>query len=87
MIEETITDSLGATIELIYETEGDVVKVKNSAVDLDFREVKRLAMFNPNVNLGFETLNNEDDRWGYYSTQETRDRIRLFWETNKVNKD
>lgn len=87
MIEETITDSLGATIELIYETEGDVVKVKNSAVDLDFREVKRLAMFNPEIIIGLETPNNEDDRWGYYSDIYTRSRIRSFWDTNKINKD
>jgi hypothetical protein len=87
MIEETILDSSGSTIELIYDVDNDTVKVKNSAVDTDFREVKRLRMFNPNIVIGLETLNDEDDRWEDYTDFGTRSDIRLFWETHKVNKD
>jgi hypothetical protein len=87
MIEETILDSSGSTIELIYDVDNDFVKIKNSAVDTDFREVKRLRMFNPNIVIGLETPNGEDDRWEDYTDFNTRSKIRLFWDTNKVNKD
>ena len=87
MIEETILDLSGSTIELIYDVDGDVVKIKNSSVDTDFREVKRLNMFNPDIVIGLETPNDEDDKWFEYTDIDTRAIIRLFWETHKVNKD
>jgi hypothetical protein len=87
MIQETIVDSFGNTIELIYDVDNDVVRSKHLAVDSDFREVKRLKMFNPDIVIGLETPNGMDDRWKDYTDQEARSRIRQFWETNKVNKD
>jgi hypothetical protein len=87
MIQETISDLSSNTIELIYDVDNDIVKVKNSGVDTDFREVKRLGMFNPDIVIGLETPNGEDDRWDDYSDINTRNSIRLFWETHKVNKD
>lgn len=87
MIQDTMIDSLGNTIELIYDEVEDVVKVKNSAVDSDFREVKRMAMWNPNVVLELETAGGTDDGWPYYSDEITRYNIRLFWENHKVNQD
>ena len=87
MIEETILDSNGSTIELIYYVENDVVKIKNSVVDIDFREVIRLRMFNPDIVIGLKTPNGEDDGWEDYTDFGTRSKVRLFWETNKVNKD
>ena len=87
MIQETISDSNSNTIELIYDEVNDIVKVKNSGVDTNFREVKRLGMFNPDIVIGLETPNGEDDRWDDYSDINTRNSIRLFWETHKVNKD
>jgi hypothetical protein len=87
MIEETIVDSLGSTIELIYDVGSDTVKVKNSSVDTDFREVRIMEMWRPNIVLELETLNGGDDGWKDYSDENVRSRIRLFWETNKINKD
>jgi len=66
MIEETIVDSLGSTIELIYDVGSDTVKVKNSSVDTDFREVKIMEMWRPNIVLELETLDGGDDRSGHY---------------------
>lgn len=87
MIQDTIIDSLGNTIELIYDEGTDVVKVKNSAVDSDFREVRRMAMWNPNLVLGLETAGGGDDGWNNYSDDISRYHIRLFWESHKVNQD
>ena len=86
MIEKTILDLSGSTIELIYDTDNDIVKIKKLSVDEDFREVKRLNMFNPNIVIGLETPN-DDDGWLDYTDFGTRSDIRLFWETNKINKD
>ena len=87
MIQETIVDSFGSTIELIYDVDNDVVRSKHLSIDSDFREVKRLSMFNPGIVIGLETPNGMDDRWEDYTDQASRSRIREFWETNKVNKD
>ena len=87
MVRDIIVDSLGNTIELIYDDVADVVKVKNSAVDSDFREVRRQAMWNPNLVLELETPEGLDDGWNTYSDEITRYNIRRFWEINKVNKD
>ncbi len=87
MIQDIIVDSLGNTIELIYDEGSDVVKVKNSAVDSDFREVRRMAMWNPNLVLELETDGGVDDGWSDYSDEITRYNIRLFWERNKINQD
>jgi hypothetical protein len=87
MIQETIIDSFENTIELIYNIETDVVKVRNLSVDVDFREVKIMEMWRPNIVLELETLNGGDDGWGDYSDENARSIIRLFWETHKVNKD
>lgn len=87
MIQETIVDSFENTIELIYDIETDVVKVKNSSVDVDFREIKVMEMWKPDVVIELGTLNGEDDGWGNYSDENARSIIRLFWETHKVNKD
>ena len=87
MIQETIVDSFGNTIELIYDVDNDIVRSKHLAVDSDFREVKRLNMFNPDIVIGLETPNGMDDRWEDYTDQAARSRIRQFWETHKVNKD
>jgi hypothetical protein len=87
MIEETILDSSGSTIELIYDVDNDIVKIKKLSVDEDFREVKRLSIFNPNIVIGLETPNGDDDGWLDYTDFGTRSDIRLFWETYKVNKD
>jgi hypothetical protein len=87
MKQDTILDSLGNTIELTYDSDTDIVKVKNNGVDTDFREVKRMAMWNPNLVLELETLYGGDDGWDTYSDEITRYHIRLFWENNKVNQD
>jgi hypothetical protein len=87
MIEETILDSLGNTIELIYDVDNDIVKIKKLSVDADFREVKRLRMFNPDIVIGLETPNGDDDGWEDYTDFGSRSEVRLFWETHKVNKD
>jgi hypothetical protein len=87
MIEETILDSSGSTIELIYDVGSDTVKVKNLSVDTDFREVKIMEMWRPNIVIGLETPNDDDDGWEDYNDYGTRSEIRQFWETNKVNKD
>ena len=87
MIQETIVDSLGSTVELIYDGDSDAVKVKNLSVDTDFREVKIMEMWRPNIVLELVTLDGGDDGWGDYSDENVRSRIRLFWETHKVNKD
>ena len=52
MIQETIVDSFGSTIELIYDVDNDVVRSKHLSIDSDFREVKRLSMFNPGIVIG-----------------------------------
>lgn len=86
-MELTHTDSLGNTITLTYDAGTDVVKVKNSGVDADFREVTREATWNPELVLQMEIVEGIDDGWDTYSDIETRDLIRQFWMDNKVNQD
>lgn len=86
-MEQTLIDSLGNTITLTYDAETDVVKVKNSGVDSDFREVNRQPVFDdPSVVLlGLETPNNGDDGWNEYSDDTAKSEIRNFWTKNKVD--
>ena len=85
-MEQVLTDSLGNTITLTYDAVADIVKVKNSGVDSDFREVRRELMWNPELVLEIEiTEGNETDGWDSYSDEETRGLIRNFWLENKVN--
>jgi hypothetical protein len=86
-MEQTLTDSLGNTITLTYDAGTDVVKVKNSGVDTDFREVTRESTWNPELVLQMEIVEGIDDGWDTYSDIETRDLIRQFWMDNKVNQD
>jgi hypothetical protein len=86
-MQDIIVDSLGNTIELTYDAGTDTVKVKNSAVDSDFRELKRMAMWPDEVILELETEDGGDDGWNDYSDEITRYNIRLFWLNNKVNQD
>jgi|Laugresu1bdmlbsd_1035121.scaffolds.fasta_scaffold01183_10 hypothetical protein len=86
-MEQTLTDSLGNTITLTYDAGTDVVKVKNSGVDTDFREVSREATWNPELVLQMQIVEGIDDGWDTYSDIETRDLIRQFWLDNKVNQD
>lgn len=86
-MEQVLTDSLGNTITLTYDAGTDVVKVKNSAVDADFREVTREAQWNPELVLQLEITSGDDDGWDNYSDVETRDLIRQFWVDNKVDQD
>ncbi len=86
-MEQTHIDSLGNTITLTYDVLTDVVKVKNSGVDPDFREVTREPLWNPDLVLQMEVVEGNDDGWNEYSDIETRDLIRQFWLDNKVNKD
>ncbi len=86
-MEQTHIDSLGNTITLTYDVLTDVVKVKNSGVDPDFREVTREPLWNPDLVLQMEVFEGNDDGWNEYSDIETRDLIRQFWLDNKVNKD
>lgn len=86
-MEQTLTDSLGNTITLTYDAGTDVVKVKNSGVDADFREVTRESTWNPELVLQMEIVEGIDDGWDTYSDVETRDLIRQFWMDNKVNQD
>lgn len=86
-MEQTLNDSLGNTITLTYDAGTDVVKVKNSGVDSDFREITREEMWNPLVVLKMDILDGVHDGWDDYSDEETRGLIRQFWMENKVNQD
>ena len=86
-MEQTHIDSLGNTITLTYDVLTDVVKVKNSGVDTDFREVTREALWNPELILQLEVFEGTDDEWDDYSDEEARGVIRDFWLNNKVNQD
>ncbi len=86
-MEQVITDSLGNTITLTYDASTDVVKVKNSGVDADFREVTRDLLWESEMILQMEIVDGIDDGWDNYSDQETRGIIRNFWLENKVNQN
>ena len=86
-MEQILTDSLGNTITLTYDVLTDVVKVKNSGVDTDFREVTREAKWDPELVLQLEVFEGTDDEWNEYSDDETRGAIRQFWLDNKINQD
>jgi hypothetical protein len=86
-MEQILNDSLGNTITLTYDEVADVVKVKNSGVDTDFREVRRESMWNPELVLEIEIIEGDNDGWDDYSDLETRSLIRSFWMDNKVNQD
>lgn len=86
-MEQILTDTLGNTITLTYDAGTDVVKVKNSGIDTDFREVTREAQWNPDLVLQMEIVSGDDDGWDTYSDEDTRNVIRQFWLDNKVNQD
>jgi len=86
-MEQVITDTLGDTITLAYDASNDVVKVKNSGIDVDFREVTREERWNPDLVLQLEIVTGDDDGWNDYSDDETRGLIRQFWLDNKVNQN
>lgn len=86
-MEQIVTDSLGNTITLTYDAGTDVVKVKNSGIDTDFREVTREVQWNPDLVLQMEIVSGDDDGWDTYSDEDTRNAIRQFWLDNKVDQD
>jgi len=86
-MEQVITDTLGDTITLAYDASNDVVKVKNSGIDVDFREVTGEERWNPDLVLQLEIVTGDDDGWNDYSDDETRGLIRQFWLDNKVNQN
>lgn len=86
-MEQILVDTSGNTITLVYESETDVVKVKNSGIDLEFREILRSESQKPDVVIELQTESGENDGWLTYSDFDTLANIREFWETNKVNKD
>lgn len=86
-MEETLIDTQGNTITLVYESETDTVKVKNSGVDTDFREIIRSQSQKPDVVIELECEIGENDGWITYSDDATLAKIREFWDNNKVNKD
>lgn len=86
-MEQVLVDTQGHTITLVYESSTDTVKVKNSGVDLDFREIIRSQSQKPDVVIELESEIGENDGWITYSDEETLAKIREFWDLNKVNKD
>lgn len=86
-MEQVLVDTQGHTITLVYESSTDTVKVKNSGVDLDFREIIRSQSQKPDVVIELESEIGENDGWITYSDEETLAKIREFWDLNKVSKD
>lgn len=86
-MEQVLVDTQGHTITLVYESSTDTVKVKNSGVDSDFREIIRSQSQKPDVVIELESEIGENDGWITYSDEETLAKIREFWDLNKVNKD
>lgn len=87
MVEQIINDSLGNVVTLNYDADTDTMTVKNTGVDSDFHVVSR----NNSVELVDSVIVIEGtdgaDSWEAYSDEDTRGQIRLFWETNKVDKE
>lgn len=86
-MEQVLVDTQGHTITLVYESSTDTVKVINSGVDSDFREIIRSQSQKPDVVIELQTEDGENDGWATYSDEETLAKIREFWDLNKVNKD
>lgn len=83
-MEQTLIDSLNNTIVFKYEESNDLVFVKNSAVSDEFMEVVK--------NIDSKVIDFDvimiSDFWEYdtWSDDETRGKLKLFWDENKVTK-
>jgi hypothetical protein len=83
-MEQTLTDSLDNTIVFKYDESSDSVFVKNSAVSAEFMEVVKNV---DSAVVEFDVIMIPDfleyDTW---SDDETRGKLKLFWDEHKVNK-
>jgi len=84
MVEQIINDSLGNVVTLNYDADTDTVTVKNTGVDEDFHVISRNVDVEDDV-IVIEGTDGEGS-WELYSDEDTRGAIKLFWDTNKVDK-
>jgi hypothetical protein len=85
-MEQTITDSLGNEITVIYDETTDTLTVKNPAVDEDFHEVTRVELSKPDMVIEIEGITGPDS-WESWSDMETRNVLVQIWEENKKDKE
>jgi hypothetical protein len=80
-METTITDSLGNTITMKYDTDTDSVFVKNSLIGDTFMEVTK------NTAVTEDVIMMEDHKdYSNWSDLDTRDKLREFWDEHKKTK-
>jgi|688.fasta_scaffold1347914_2 hypothetical protein len=83
-MEQTLTDTLGNTIVFKYDETLDSVSVKNSAVSAEFMEVvKNIDSLVVDLDVIMIPEFSEYDTW---SDDETRGKLKLFWDEHKVGK-
>jgi hypothetical protein len=85
-MEQTITDSLGNEITIIYDETTDKLTVKNPAVDEDFHEVTRMELSKPDMVVEIEGISGPDS-WESWSDEETRNVLVQIWDENKKDKE
>jgi len=80
-METTITDSLGNTITMKYDTDTDSVFVKNSLIGDTFMEVTK------NTSVTEDVIMMEDHKdYSNWSDLDTRHQLRSFWDEHKKTK-
>lgn len=83
-MEQTLTDSLNNTIVFKYDESTDSVFVKNSAVGVEFMEVVKNI---DSAVIDFDVIMIPDfTEYDTFSDDETRGKLKLFWDENKVGK-
>jgi hypothetical protein len=85
-MEQTITDSLGNDITIIYDETTDTLTVKNPAVDEDFHGVTRLDSSKPEMVIVIEGTDGPDS-WESWSDEQTRQTLAQIWLDNKKNQE
>jgi hypothetical protein len=87
MLEETITDTLGNSLTLRYDDVNDQVSIRNTGIDGEFRLIHlNPAMLVPDNIITVADVNGPEE-WDSFTDDIGRGKMKLFWDTHKINKE
>ena len=87
MLEETITDTLGNSLTLRYDDVNDQVSIRNTGIDGEFRLIHlNPAMLVPDNIITVADVNGPEV-WDSFTDDIGRGKMKLFWDTHKINKE
>ena len=87
MLEETITDTVGNSLSLRYDDVNDQVSIRNTGIDGEFRLIHlNPAMLVPDNIITVADVNGPEE-WDSFTDDIGRGKMKLFWDTHKINKE